>query len=135
MRTVQRSLNKIVRAEEGEPGNEASATDHPQTQCYSTHNYIRNLASDDIFCSPRGKREPSRRTEYYSAYLRDGTGIGVQYYIYCSPIPMLQTGIGFKALRGGHKNALGSSAPTSHGPRSDLRRERALWTRREMIAA
>ena len=80
------------------------------------------LASDDIFCSPCGKREPSRRTEYYSAYLCDRTGIGVQYYIYCSPIPMLQTGVGFKALRGGTKNALGSSAPTSHGPRSDLRR-------------
>ena len=35
---------------------------------------------------------------------------------------MLQTGIGFKALIGGYKNALGSSAPTSHGPQSDLRR-------------
>ena len=44
---------------------------------------------------------------YHSAYLRDGTGIGVQYYIYCSPIPMLQTGIGFKALRGGHKKCPG----------------------------
>ena len=59
---------------------------------------------------------------YHSVYLRDGTGIGVQYYIYCSNIHMLQTGIGFKALRRGTKNALGSSAPTSHGPRSDLRR-------------
>ena len=27
----------------------------------------------------------------------------IEYYIYCSPIPMLQTGIGFVALRGGHK--------------------------------
>ena len=30
--------------------------------------------------------------------------ITAQYYIYCSPIPMLQTGIGLEALRGGHKN-------------------------------
>ena len=75
------------------------------------------------FCSPRGNREPSQRTEYYySAYLRNGTGIGVQYYIYCSPIPVLQTGIGLKALRGGHKNALGSSAPTSRRQQSDVLR-------------
>ena len=44
---------------------------------------------------------------YHGAYLRDGTGVGVQYYIYCSPILMLQTGIGFKALRGGHEKCPG----------------------------
>ena len=43
------------------------------------------------------------RSAYHSAYLREGTGIGEQYYIYCSPIPMLQIGIGFEGLRGGHK--------------------------------
>ena len=36
-------------------------------------------------------------------YLREGTGIREQYYIYCSPILMLQAGIGFEGLRRGHK--------------------------------
>ena len=47
--------------------------------------------------------EGNFRPAYHSAYLREGTGIGDQYYIYCSPIPMLQNGIGFEGLRGGHK--------------------------------
>ena len=37
------------------------------------------------------------------AYLRVGIWIPEQYYIYCSPIPMLQTGISFVALRVGRK--------------------------------
>ena len=47
--------------------------------------------------------EVNFRSAYHSAYLREGTGIGEQYYIYCSPIPILQIGIGFEGLRGGHK--------------------------------
>ena len=43
------------------------------------------------------------RAAYHSAYLREGTGIREQYYIYCSPILMLRAGIGFEGLRGGHK--------------------------------
>ena len=43
------------------------------------------------------------KSAYHSSYLREGTGIGDQYYIYCSPISMLQTGIGFEGLGGGHK--------------------------------
>ena len=35
---------------------------------------------------------------YHSANLREGTGN----YVYCNPIPMLQTGISFKRLSGGH---------------------------------
>ena len=72
---------------------------------------------------------------YHRVNLRDGTGIGVQYYIYCSNIHMLQTGIGFKALRGGTKMPW----VLAHLHRTDRDRtsgaQQALWTRREMIAA
>ena len=59
---------------------------------------------------------------YHSAYLRDGTGIGVQYCTYCSPIPMLQTGISFKALRGGHKKCPGFKRTYIAQPRLDFPR-------------
>ena len=63
--------------------------------------------------------EVNFRSAYHRAYLRGGTGIGEQYYIYCSPIPMLQIGIGSRDSEGGTKNALRSTAPMSRESRSD----------------
>ena len=62
------------------------------------------------------------RAAYDGAYLHGQTGIINQYNIYFSPIPMLQTGIGFEVLRGGHKKCLCLAATISCRVRSDFLR-------------
>ena len=73
-----------------------------------------------VVSKTRGTTKIHLRICHVSIVIDVETAIFWRYYIYCSPISMLQTGIDSRRSEGGTKSALDLTMPILCGPRSDL---------------